>query len=329
MIDDSSRHELNIRTLELDQYADSPPSAAAPTFMLLALCPHLRDLDISCTAVDSISLRNVLPTIKAPLKSLAIFGDLFTEALDPLLVNLTSLRRLSLFNLRVLSSRPHLYLSRLTLLSNLVLCIDDSPSEAIDSLLLLIVDGPYQLRHLKRLELECDWTHDGLGVGKRFKPVIDSENSNDPDMSGQDYGEWGMVPSDGYPPSRYRAAKSIIRAASSRSIDLDGKVFEGVRASDQLLLEAHNLTVGEAYYREDFGDIHGNRERAVDYGFEEPEIEIVEEEREDWELVKNIVLFENSGGVREERWFALSLVNKNNGRIIGEWKGNGLCNEEE
>jgi hypothetical protein len=40
-------------------------------------------------------------------------------------------------------------------------------------------------------------------------------------------------------------------------------------------------------------------------------------------------VFEILGGAREEQWFGLSLVNKNNGRIIGKWKGNGLGEGEE
>ncbi|GAA5954092.1 hypothetical protein JCM3765_005287 [Sporobolomyces pararoseus] len=312
------QRQLKLRTLALYD-AFNRPKNTVPTIDILTLCPHLETLKVEWLTTRSISLQQIFDGLQAPLRRLEVQVRKAQEPIDPLLVRLPSLRSLTLKT----SSTETLYsqnlsrnLSHLHQLTHLSLsCLD--PFGSIQHVRHLLIDGPYRLPLLRRLELDHDWEDNAVNPGERLVPTIDSQIG----WSGGNSESWDWMPSEEYPPLLYQEAKSILKLATSISIELDGGAFSGVRGIDQLLLEAHNLSVGEAFFEEYLGDIKENRERAVDYGFEEPIIEIPEEEREDWELVTTEVIFEEIGSIREERWFSLSLLNKRDGRIMGEWKG--------
>jgi hypothetical protein len=136
-------------------------------------------------------------------------------------------------------------------------------------------------------------------------------------------------PDDSYSPSVHRDTLSIVEAASKRSplVNLHGwEFFTWPRLIETVgFLEAHNLAVAEAYYAEDLGDMNGYRRKVAEFGFEDPKVEIVEEERKNWQLVKKAIVFPAQEHLYQEgRWFVLTLVNKEDGRIMGEWKGTGI-----
>ncbi|GAA5977775.1 hypothetical protein JCM5350_006176 [Sporobolomyces pararoseus] len=305
-----------IRKLELSDVGFSGPGVAIPsTWKFVEACPSLSHLCLHSSTTPAVSLRDVLPRVRHPLVSLKITFSRLSEPLDPLIVHMTSLRSLTLGGDSIVSPNLHINLCRLTLLTQLSLLFNDYPSSSLETLPLLVSDGPYRLSHLKLLEVECETG--GKRIGSPFDPTEKSQFGWEKRRIDNEL----IIPIEGFPPEMYQVSKELMRVASSRDLELFGVMFQNARFINFFLLEAHNLAVGEAFYQEDLGDLDENRERAADYGFVNPIVEIEEEEREDWELVKTEVIFEKIGWCQEERWFSLSLVNKKDGSVMGEWKG--------
>jgi hypothetical protein len=299
-----------IRRLELDDNGFNGLDVTTPsTLTLVAACPSLEHLTIKSDSISPVTLRHVLPHVHHPLLSLEIHISRLSEPVDPFVLHFTSLRSLDLCGDRMVSSNLHINLSRLVFLENLTLWWMHSP-ESIKHLHLLLADGPFHLPNLKRLEVEYE--EYGECIRRRFEPTAGSK-------IGWDWSDTKNVPGDTFWPHSYLSAVNLFEAASSRQVELTGTFFESARELEFLFLEVHNLAVGEAYFQKDLGDVSDNRRRVGSFGFSEPEIEIDEEERKDWELVKSEVVFKKSDWRKEESWFALSLVNRKDGRVMGEW----------
>ncbi|GAA5973300.1 hypothetical protein JCM3765_007663, partial [Sporobolomyces pararoseus] len=258
---------------------------ATPNLSQFTLVEDYRDSDIPV----------LLQTLPSGLKALEVHGIFESDQIiDSVLPRFQSLERLSIWE-QIYSSSIHEALLQLPALSYVELSYGKTDATQLKHLL----TSTHRPPRLRFITLNHVRGVIGRRVGSpRKKDFAWNKESSQyqTTMASWKLPRWGT-------PDLFNrhALKQFMEAAKERGIEASGTGLEALQRVEHYFIELNNRSVLHAYYEKDFKPLVKSRERALEYDYHLPEIDIDS-------LGTELEIVETP--LPEMNWFILSLKNK-------------------